>query len=77
MQNYGVDLGVEMCKRLLDAGAPGLHMYTLNLEKSAVAILSRLGLIDSQRAPRWACTKRLGLTAQSHLWCRRVAAMVA
>jgi hypothetical protein len=33
LQNYGIDLAVEMCKELLAAGTPGLHMYTLNLER--------------------------------------------
>lgn len=51
-QNFGIDLGVRMCRQLLDAGTPGLHMYTLNLEKSALAILERLGLIDTQRVQR-------------------------
>lgn len=30
---FGVEHGAEMCKELLAAGAPGLHFYTLNLEK--------------------------------------------
>lgn len=38
-QNYGIHLGTEMCKKLLAAGTPGLHMYTLNLDTAAVAIL--------------------------------------
>lgn len=45
---YGVQLGVKMCKKLLDAGIPGLHFYTLNLEKSVVQILEGLGLIDPE-----------------------------
>lgn len=52
VKNFGIDLGVRMCRQLLDAGTPGLHMYTLNLEKSALAILERLGLIDTQRVQR-------------------------
>ena len=40
---YGVDLATQMCRRLLDAGTPGLHMYTLNLETAAVGILENLG----------------------------------
>lgn len=52
MQNYGIELGTEMCRAILDAGIPGLHMYTLNLERCAVGILERLGLLDLERIPR-------------------------
>lgn len=30
---FGVEHGEETCRALLAAGAPGLHFYTLNLEK--------------------------------------------
>lgn len=33
MKAFGVEHGTETCKALLAAGAPGLHFYTLNLEK--------------------------------------------
>ncbi len=49
VKQYGIELGTEMCKRILDSGVPGLHMYTLNLERSAVAILENLGLINKSR----------------------------
>ncbi|GAB4822503.1 hypothetical protein N2152v2_009549 [Parachlorella kessleri] len=48
---FGISLGTLMCQRLIAGGVPGLHMYTLNLERSAVAILENVGLIkgkDSQ-----------------------------
>ena len=38
-----------MCRRLLDAGTPGVHMYTLNLEQAAVGILEALGLINKKQ----------------------------
>ena len=38
----GIELGYEMCKQLKECGAPGLHFYTLNLEKSTLAIVSKL-----------------------------------
>jgi hypothetical protein len=37
---------------LLFAGVPGLHMYTLNLERSAVGILEAVGVLDTSKVPR-------------------------
>jgi methylenetetrahydrofolate reductase (NADPH) len=31
-----------MCQRLLDGGAPGLHVYTLNRARATMAVLQRL-----------------------------------
>lgn len=53
LQNYGIQMGIDMCRELLERGAPGLHMYTLNLEKSAVAILEGLGVIDRNNISRY------------------------
>lgn len=50
---YGIHLGYEMCKKILDAGkTQGLHMYSLNLERTAMGILQRLGLVDDRAPPR-------------------------
>jgi len=45
IKEYGIDVCTSMCKKILDAGVPGLHMYTLNLEKSAMTALCNLGLV--------------------------------
>ena len=42
LKSYGVDLGVEMSHQLLKYGAPGLHFYTLNLDKTTLAIAKRV-----------------------------------
>jgi methylenetetrahydrofolate reductase (NADPH) len=36
---YGIHLGTEMCKKILASGIYTLHLYTLNMEKTALAIL--------------------------------------
>jgi len=42
---YGVQLAVQMIRKCIKAGAcDGFHIYTLNLEKSAFAILETMGL---------------------------------
>ena len=41
---FGVDVGVQMCQRLLDEGAPGLHFYTLNNAEVTLEINRQLRL---------------------------------
>jgi len=47
VKDYGVELAVKMCTQLMEQGVPGLHLYTLNLEKSCVSILETLGFITT------------------------------
>lgn len=49
---YGIHLGTEMCKKILASGIKTLHLYTLNMEKSALAILMNLGLIEESKISR-------------------------
>jgi methylenetetrahydrofolate reductase (NADPH) len=39
---FATDVVADLCRRLLDGGAPGLHFYTLNLSRPVGAILERL-----------------------------------
>lgn len=41
---FGLDVVTELCARLLERGAPGLHFYTMNQAESTLAIWERLGL---------------------------------
>lgn len=49
---YGIHLGTEMCKKIMAHGIKTLHLYTLNMEKSALAILMNLGLIEESKVSR-------------------------
>lgn len=42
VRRVGVEIGVELCTRLLAGGAPGLHYYTLNRSRATREIYSRL-----------------------------------
>jgi len=42
----GVDVVTELCARLLDAGAPGLHFYTMNRAEPTTEIWNNLGLAN-------------------------------
>ncbi len=42
VRRIGVDVATELCQALLDAGAPGLHYYTLNRSTATQEIHARL-----------------------------------
>jgi methylenetetrahydrofolate reductase (NADPH) len=41
---FGVEVVSDLCRRLLEAGAPGLHFYTMNRPEATVAIWKNLRL---------------------------------
>jgi methylenetetrahydrofolate reductase (NADPH) len=41
---FGTEVVSDLCRRLLEAGAPGLHFYTLNQAAPSLAIWENLGL---------------------------------
>jgi methylenetetrahydrofolate reductase (NADH) len=41
---FGEEIITQMCQTLLDAGAPGLHFYTMNQAGPTTAIWNKLGL---------------------------------
>ena len=44
IQAFGEQVITEMCERLLDGGAPGLHFYTLNQAEPSLALWNNLKL---------------------------------
>ena len=42
IQAFGLDVVTELCERLLDGGAPGLHIYTLNRAHASHELWNRL-----------------------------------
>ncbi len=49
---YGIELCIEMCRKLRERGVNGFHFYTLNLESSVTTILDELGWAASAASRR-------------------------
>ena len=41
---FGMDVTVDLCQQLIAAGAPGLHIYTMNQADPTLTLCDRLGL---------------------------------
>lgn len=42
LQDFGIEFAVRQCRDLLQAGVPGLHIYTMDRSSSSAAIVERL-----------------------------------
>ncbi|WP_328188059.1 methylenetetrahydrofolate reductase [NAD(P)H] [Marinobacter sp. OP 3.4] len=49
IKRFGEDVVTDMCERLLAAGAPGLHFYTLNQADASLKIWNNLGLANRDK----------------------------
>jgi methylenetetrahydrofolate reductase (NADPH) len=48
--HVGVDATVDLANAALDAGAPGIHLYTFNEHQSALEVLDKLALPRHSRS---------------------------
>jgi methylenetetrahydrofolate reductase (NADPH) len=42
VRTMGAEVVVQLCRRLLDGGAPGLHFYTINRAKATRLVIDQL-----------------------------------
>jgi methylenetetrahydrofolate reductase (NADPH) len=49
VRRLGVEVCTALCRRLLDHGVPGLHLYCLNRVPSCAEIIRNLGLLPRQK----------------------------
>ena len=47
IRGFGHDVVLELCQRLLDGGAPGLHFYTMNQAAPTLKLWRELGLPEA------------------------------
>ena len=49
IRKFGEEVVTEMCEKLLKAGAPGLHFYTLNQVEPSLNIWKNLGISEQEK----------------------------
>ncbi|NBB92635.1 MAG: methylenetetrahydrofolate reductase [NAD(P)H] [Gammaproteobacteria bacterium] len=52
LRGFGEDVVTDLCRRLLEGGAPGLHFYTLNRARAPLALCRNLGLGSGEAGAR-------------------------
>ena len=45
---YGIDVVTQLCEKLLEGGAPGLHFYSMNKAEPSLTIWDNLGLSEKR-----------------------------
>lgn len=70
VKQFGIEYGAEVCQKLLDAGACGLHFYTLNLEKVVYGTLDKLG-ISSGLLEQSNEKDAASMVAKGSAWCKK------
>lgn len=51
-REIGVAYAVKLAQRLIDGGAPGLHLYAFNQHETVLSVLDECGLLPAQAQPR-------------------------
>jgi len=42
IREFGADVVADLCRKLIDGGAPGIHFYTLNRARATLAVYERI-----------------------------------
>lgn len=50
LRAFGIEVTTDLCRRLLEGGAPGLHFYTMNQSQATLAVWNNLDLPTDKSA---------------------------
>ncbi|WP_374010187.1 methylenetetrahydrofolate reductase [Leifsonia sp. LS-T14] len=51
-REIGIDWAARLAQRLLDGGAPGIHLYTFNQHEAVLSVLDRIGALPAGHRDR-------------------------
>jgi methylenetetrahydrofolate reductase (NADPH) len=70
VKKFGVEFGTKMCQNLLNQGTPGLHFYTLNLEKCVYGVTDALGWTSGLSVEKSLDADSKSMAAVGSAWAR-------